>query len=120
MKTPEQQPVGHIALTFVIVVVMLFALAFIGWISGRWDEAPAAVSTIKVPLDPRHEQKFIELDRAAIEAAYRDQIMHLFEVWMKDDSGQPDRAVKGARQARKAFASSMDAIDERERELKQR
>jgi hypothetical protein len=119
MKPPEQQTFGQrIALTLVIVLAILFALAFIGWIGGGWNEAPAAA--VKVPLDPRHEQKFIELDRGAIEAAYHDQIKRLFEVWMKDDSGQPDRAVKGARQARKAFADSMDAIDERERELKQR
>jgi Zn-dependent protease with chaperone function len=116
MKPLEHYSIGQrIAITFIIVLVILFGLAFIGWVTGGW-EAPAAV---QVPIDPRHERKFIDLDRAAIEEAYRDQIQHLFEVWMKDDSGQPARAVKGARQARKAFADSMDAIDERERQLKE-
>jgi hypothetical protein len=120
MKSPEQLTLGQrIMLTLLIVLSILFALALFGYLTGRWEQADAAVSSVQVPIDPRHERKFIDLDRAAIEEAYRDQIQHLFEIWMKDDTGQPARAVKGAKQARKAFADSMDAIDERERLLKE-
>jgi hypothetical protein len=30
-----------------------------------------------------------------IDAAYQDQIMHLFDIWMKDSHDQPKRAVNG-------------------------
>lgn len=108
----------RLVLTIVIVLIILFALAAFGYFGGRWEEPAAAA--VQVPIDPRHERKFIDLDRVAIAEAYRDQIQHLFEVWMKDDTGQPARAIKGAKQARKAFADSMDAIDEREKQLEQR
>ena len=44
MKSLHDMSTGErIALTVVIVLVILFALAFIGWISGGWDEAPAGM-----------------------------------------------------------------------------
>jgi hypothetical protein len=114
----DQTIVQRVITTAIIIIVIVLLLAFIGWISGGWNDTTAAAA-VQVPIDPRYERKFIELDRAAIEEAYRDQIQHLFETWMKDESGQPSRAVVGAKRARKAFANSMDAIDERERQLKE-
>jgi hypothetical protein len=55
------------------------------------------------------------LDREAIETAYKTQIEHLFAVWMKDETGQPARAVSGARSARRAFIGAMTEIEKRER-----
>jgi len=46
MKPLNQQTLGQrIALTMVIVVVILFALAFIGWVTGGWE-------VIMVPKEP--------------------------------------------------------------------
>lgn len=39
----------------------------------------------------------------AVDAAFKEQIMHLFEVWMKDDKDQPNRATTGARNATRAY-----------------
>ena len=40
MKSLYDMSIGErIALTVVIVLVILFAFAFIGWIGGSWDEA---------------------------------------------------------------------------------
>lgn len=36
-----------------------------------------------------------KLTDASIEAAFQDQVMHLFLVWMRDEAGQPQRAQKG-------------------------
>jgi hypothetical protein len=84
-------------------------------------------SVLLVSSEPRHEplppqtspfdRRIIDLEREAIDEAFRQQITHLFFTWMKDDSGQPERALKGTRQARKAYISAMTAIDIREKQL---
>jgi hypothetical protein len=67
---------------------------------------------------PQHEPRLLTLEREAVEAAFRQQITTLYLSWMKDETGQPARALRGARQARRAYAAIMDAIDRREREGK--
>ena len=36
---------------------------------------------------------------AAVEEALKDQVVHLFEVWMRDARDQPERARQGVRNA---------------------
>jgi hypothetical protein len=100
------------ALTVVIVLAILFALALFGFMTGRWDAADAApaLETMK------YEDRFIELDRVAIERAYSDHVVLLYKTWMTDPSSnsQPARAVYGANLARKNYAAAMTAIEVRE------
>lgn len=71
----------------------------------------AEVPAFQVPA--QYEAELIEIDRQAVEAAYRYQVQALFQGWMKDSAGQPDRMLRGVNQARKAYVESMRAIDER-------
>jgi hypothetical protein len=64
-----------------------------------------------------YDEVLIGLDRAALEQSYIHQVDQLFGVWMRDPTGQPARALKGVRQAKKAFIDAMTAIDKRETEL---
>jgi hypothetical protein len=99
----------------IVFLLIVCALAY-----AMGEPAPPNTSgTDIVPIDLPHEAHLLELDRRAIEDAYMDQIKHLFQVWMKDDKGQPQRALVGARQARKAYIGSMEGIEKRERELKE-
>jgi hypothetical protein len=66
------------------------------------------------PVPVAFEGELVKLDREAIEAAYRQQVTSLFQSWMKDESGQPSRALIGVNRARKAYVDSMKAIDRRE------
>lgn len=66
-------------------------------------------------LEPHHEARLIELDRQAIERAYVQQITFLFQQWMKDETDQPERAVRGTNQARSAYGRAMTAIERREK-----
>jgi hypothetical protein len=66
----------------------------------------------------KYEGRLLELERAAIDDAFRAQITKLWTVWMSDDRGQPARAVNGAAQARKAYATSMTEIDRRANDLR--
>jgi hypothetical protein len=92
------------------IVIALVVLSGLGYWSSR--------SQPQQPLQPaalsKYEAQFIELDRAAIIAAYKEQIQHLFLTWAKDDREQPKRASTGARRARIMFENAMAAIDERE------
>ena len=81
---------------------------------------PALYSALGEPHIPepppsKHDARMFELDREAVDEAYRQQLTHLFLVWMKDGSGQPDRAVTGARKARHAYIAVLNEIERRER-----
>ena len=78
------------------------------------DDAQGEIAPIT-----KYEPELVALDREAVRIAYRDQIQHLFQVWMKDEHGQPQRAQVGARQARKAYVDVMNALEERERRAKE-
>jgi len=113
----------RIALTFALVLVILFALAFIGWISGGFDvgmeEGYRVASADDGVQISKYDELIFKLDREAAGNAYREQIEHLFQTWMKapGDMQAPARAGVGANNARKAFIAVMEAIERREKEL---
>jgi hypothetical protein len=110
MRDLHELSIGQrVVLTFVIVIVILLLLAAFGYLTGRWDEADAQV------LAPsKFDSDLIAIDKEAVKQAYHDQVVHLFAVWMKDEKGQPDRALVGVRQARRAYIEAMTAIEKRE------
>jgi hypothetical protein len=101
-----------IVLTIVVVVAAILLVGAVGFLSGRW-EAEGQERDVPTLQSSIYDDHLNTLDREAIEDAYRNQITHLFQTWMKDEQGQPKRALTGHRQARKAFLESMAAIDRR-------
>jgi len=98
-------------LTLIIVIVILFALAAAGYFSGNWNEdesarpgyslASAAAEPELCMDEPTRERiRVIMVD--ALDEALHDHIKTMFEVWMKDERGQPQRAAVGVRQAVRA------------------
>ena len=111
MKRLEDMSIGHrVALTVAIVLVILFALALSGYLSGRWDEAGAAA----IEASP-YDARIAELEREAIEAAFQEHVRKLYSVWMADPSNAeaPRRAGKGAANGRRAYIDAMTTIDQR-------
>ena len=47
---------------------------------------------------------------AAVDDALKDQVVHLFEVWMRDFKDQPDRAAQGTRNAIYAYLRAREAV----------
>jgi len=91
--------------------IVIYALVFLALLVA-WYIYFSTAEGEEQPLPPSaYDARIAELDRAAIETAYQNQITHLFENWMKDDTGQPKRAVTGAIKARKAFVGAMSAVD---------
>jgi hypothetical protein len=120
MKRLEDIPLGYrIALTFAIVVIILLLLAAFGYFSGGWDEAGAVV--LEEPPISKYEDHLLALDREALDKAYRDHIGLVFGVWMKGptDPDSPRRAGAGARNARGGYEKSMEAIERREKRVKE-
>jgi hypothetical protein len=113
MKKLEDFPIGQrIAITVIIVLAVLFALALYGYLTGGWE---AEAQQFQPAVLSKHEKQFIEMDRMAATAAYKEQIHHLFLTWAKDERDQPKRAVTGALQARSMYERAMMAIDAREK-----
>jgi len=115
---PENQTLTQrIVLTMVIVVAILLALAFIGWVTGGW-EAQGQMSSPSF-FRSQYEDRFVQLDREAIDEAYKKHIIKLFDIWVTDyKKGEPPRAVIGANNARRAYTDALRAIEEREEYLR--
>jgi hypothetical protein len=120
MKPLQDYSLGErVVATAIIVIIVILIIALIGWLSGGWNEGPEAyamASADDLTASP-YDDRIIMLDREAADDAYRAQISHLFSIWMKDDSNQPARAIKGANQARKAYIDVQKAIDKRKTDL---
>jgi hypothetical protein len=128
MKHLEDISIGNrIAITIVIVLAILFALAFIGWISGGWEKADAEEAILDpraqfeiyqgVPLDRR----FLELDRKALDEAYNGHVLLLFSVWLKSgDAEGAKRFANGMRIGREAYATAVREILKREQASEER
>jgi hypothetical protein len=74
------------------------------------------------PLPPlersQYDDHLLVLDRDALEDAYHKQVEFLFQTWMKDPTGQPDRALTGIRKAARAYIDALDGAKAREEEIK--
>src|SRR5262245_15953585 len=99
---------GRIALVIAIVVVILVLFMAVD-VGGE-----------PKPASSPYEERFVQLDREAIEKAYVEHMIALFSVWVKDYSDAPPRAVKGAANARNAYTRAMTEIDRRDAALQRR
>ena len=117
MKLPEDMTIGQrIVLTFVIVLVILFALALFGWSTGRWDEAPAAEPDLYgyLPLD----EHLLRQDRRALDDAYNDHVVKLFIVWLTQGAEKDASQFRnGLRITRRAYNQAAQGILKREQEI---
>jgi hypothetical protein len=85
---------------------ILFAIAAAAIItSQRLESAPRVLCA-----DAELAEKLRKELRAALDDALREQVKHVFLTWLKDDSGQPDRARTGVRQALSAYVGAIEAL----------
>jgi len=66
----------------------------------------------------KYDDKLLELEKQAIDNAYRQKAEDLIRVWHLDETGQPGRFLTGVRAARKRYIEMMNAIEKRETDLK--
>jgi hypothetical protein len=98
------------------LLVLWFSVFLFGFFASL-QGAPAP--SYPPPLSSsEYDERLLAIDKEAIDAAYREHVQRMYSGWMKDDTGQPARAVTGVRQAQRAYIASMDAIKRREEEMK--
>jgi hypothetical protein len=81
--------------------------------------AGEAAINLPPPLErSQYDDHLLALDRDALETAYSHQVEFLFEGWMKDPTGQPERFLSGIRKVTRAYIAAMDGAKAREDEIK--
>lgn len=117
MKPLDEMSFGHrIALTVVICIIILFALALFGYLTGGWDDAGAAPTPETPVASSKWDDHIDMLERQAIDDAFKKHISQLYSIWVTDNYQPriPPKALTGARNARDAYIRSMEAIEKRE------
>lgn len=111
---------NKIVLSGAAVIAILLGVALGGYMTGGWNvgsEYYGLASAEPELMISKYDDRFLQLEREAADNAYRRQIEHLFDIWMRDPTGQPARAATGAQIARKAYIDVMKAIDNNEQKL---
>lgn len=100
-------------LTVIIVLVFLFAIAAIGYFSGGWEDDPepamvrfglaSAETKPELCMDDTTRERVRTIMLQALDDALKDKIKDLYNVWLRDDTGQPQRAARGAEAAIRAY-----------------
>jgi len=103
-------------LTLVIVLAALFGLALCGY--NYWDDAPpkrdsllnfylaSAETKPELCLDEKTRELIRGIMLEALDHALKVHIEHMFEVWMRDDRGQPGRARTGVQNGVQAYVDA--------------
>jgi len=108
---------NRIALTMIIALIILFALAAFGYFTGRWDKAEGETAEPQLYGDTPLDAVLIRLDKRALDQAYEQRIVRLFEVWISPTTRDPSAFTNGLRIARARYAEAAAAIGRRERQI---
>jgi hypothetical protein len=103
-------------LTIAIVLIAIFGLALCGynyWEAEEQHDATvvsfmlASAESTPVELSPCMDEVTREQIRSvmleALDDALKEHVKHVFEIWLKDERGQPERARTGVRQGIRAY-----------------
>src|SRR5262245_34696421 len=94
---------------FLIFMAFMVVLSFFGYMSGRWEEEqPAfglasAESRIELCMDDESRERVRGLMFTALDEALKAKIESLMEIWLRDPTGQPERAARGVEAALRAY-----------------
>jgi len=130
MKRFSDLSLGNkIAVTFVIVLALLFALALYGYLTGAWERDDASGEVMSFALSSAEtrpfrlhkeanaqepelcmnaemREKVRDIMLVALDEALKTHIENVFIVWLRDDAGQPGRARTGVKQGVSAYIRS--------------
>ena len=99
------------AVAFAVCFIIAAALFFL-------NELIEPIGAVEPGAPSKFDERLDELERDALDGAYQTQMAHLFGVWMKDERGQPERAIAGAHQARRAYIEVLTEIEKRQERRK--
>jgi hypothetical protein len=102
------------------ISVLILAITLGGLISYAEGQARFKLQSAEEVPSSKWDATILALDKEAVAEAYKDQVMRLFQTWMKDPTGQPTRALTGVQNAKKAFIAAMDVLEKRMDALEKR
>jgi hypothetical protein len=73
-------------------------------------EMAAAQSTPVICADPTTRETVRTIMSEALDTALKNHVVHMFEVWMKDDRGQPERARTGVTNGVAAYLRASKSV----------
>ena len=73
-------------------------------------EMASAESTTVICSDPTTRETVRTIMSEALDTALKQHIIHMFEVWMKDDRGQPERARVGVTNGVAAYLRASKSV----------
>jgi short subunit dehydrogenase-like uncharacterized protein len=95
----------------VVIILALVIFAALIFVFARGQAEPAKAKPDCIPIDVPTRQKVKQILSDGLDEALKEQLKHVFEVWMKDERGQPDRAAFGVRQAIRAYLRSREGLE---------
>ena len=101
------------AIALLIVVITCALLLIFG--IGLAQQQPVPLYQ-GVPQDA----KLLQLDKQALDEAYRAHVVRLWNVWLTDGAKEAHRISNGLRISRQAYHQAAEQITKREQELKDR
>lgn len=93
-------------------LAVVFIVVTVGLTAARFQSA-AAPQTVVCAADEEMREKIRVILLASLDEALKDHVVHAFGIWMKDETGQPERARRGIRQAISAYIRSREAVMKR-------
>jgi hypothetical protein len=111
----EDWPLWARAVTALLILVAVFLLLWIIYHAVGDDQATAQ----GLPAT-KWDAQMQALDRQALDRAYVEQMSKVWLIWLQDGGGTTDRAAKGFRNARRAYAQAGDEIERRDAEIAKR
>jgi hypothetical protein len=73
-------------------------------------EMASAESTPVICSDPTTRETVRTIMSEALDTALKNHVVHMFEVWMKDDRGQPERARTGVTNGVAAYLRASKSV----------
>ena len=87
-------------LTSIALILTLFGVAIA---AQRSDHPVDSPKLVECAPDEATKARVRDIMVHGLDLALQDRVTTLFEIWMKDDSGQPDRARVGIEQGIDAY-----------------
>jgi hypothetical protein len=117
MRLLERMTLGQrIMLSAAIAIAVILALALFGYLTGAWEEdgylpfsLASAESKSELCMDGETRERVRRLMYEALDEALKKKVEDLFAVWLRDSTGQPQRAQKGMDGALRAYYGARGA-----------
>jgi len=82
------------------------------------SDEPYNIAAADEPLfTSKYDDRMLELEKEAVDNAFRQKAEDLIRIWFLDETGQPARFMTGARNARKKYIEMQNALEKREKDL---